>query len=106
MTTMRFALGIVARWEASAPTTEPFSLQCHHLSKKLGISQLLLKVFVESVTGFIPSNTKAVMVKGVAENRRTVAGNVGLVAPHIDYDRLSCNLFRHLSQLAATALAT
>jgi hypothetical protein len=87
VTAMCLALGIVAWWKASTPTTEPFSLQCHYLSKKFGISQLLLKVFCEAVTSFVPCNPKAIVVEGIAKNRRTVADNIGLVTPHVDHDR-------------------
>lgn len=84
---MGFALRVVTLWQTPTPATESLTFQCYYLSTKLQITQLIIEIWNEFFTAFIPGDSKLLVVEGVAEQGRTVTNNLGLVVPKIDYDR-------------------
>ena len=52
---------------------------------KLGVRQLLSEIGLESFASLIPSDAEAVVVKGVAERRRSVTGDITFMMSQIYY---------------------
>ena len=66
---------------------------------KLGVSQLLSEIGLESFARFIPSDAEAIVVEGVAERTCSVTRRLTLMMPHVNN---RCHLILIFSTIICT----